>query len=305
MFVSMSLVALPWWLSFKSISSGIGLVTEMSPLWQLLALWGGGMIVNIIAVITAGKGEKKIVIRTLAISAVLLIIIPEIVFARDIYPNHPRANTMFKLTYQAFILMGILLGATLGKLLNKENVMKKWWRWGAMAVIVWIFLGTMIFPIKAFPTYYSGFTNYYGLDGEKWMLEKKPENYGAVLYLREHIDGTNMVEAVGDSYTLLNSVSVFSGVPTIEGWRVHEWLWRGGFDVVSARENEVKEIYQGTDLKITMIILRKYNIGWILVGQDEKISYKINEEKLWQTGKVVWSQGDTYLIKPNLSTVFP
>jgi len=297
--LSMSLTALPWWLSFKLISGGIGIVSEMSPFWQMLVLWGGGLVVSIVAVITEGKGEKKMIVRTLALSAVILIVIPEIIYARDIYPNHPRANTMFKLTYQAFILMGILLGATLGKLMDRSRKMVLGWRVAALFIVASIFIGTMNFPVMAFPTYYSNFKNYYGLDGEKWMLSKMPENYGAVKFLRQNMNGKNMVEAVGDSYTLFNAVSVFSGVPTIEGWRVHEWLWRGGYDTVASKEAEVKEIYQGEDSVKTKEILKKYNVGWVLVGQDERITYKINEEKLWQAGKMVWKQNETYLIKVN------
>jgi len=297
MLVSFLLVALPWWLSFTSISSGVEMVTERSPFWQLLVLWSGGMVVNILAVIVEGRGEKKIVVRTLALSAVFLIAIPEFVFARDIYPNHPRANTMFKLTYQAFILMGILLGVTLGNLLDRGRKIVLGLRVAAIFIIFFIFVGTMNFSFIAFTTYYDNFSNYYGLDGEKWMQTKAPENYGAVKYLRKNMDGKNMVEAVGDSYTLFNAVSVFSGVPTIQGWRVHEWLWRGGYSVVASRETEVKEIYQGASIEKTKEILDKYNIGWILVGLDEKITYRVNEEKIWQLGEMVWREGDTYLIK--------
>lgn len=297
MLVSFLLVALPWWLSFTSISSGVEMVTERSPFWQLLVLWSGGMVVNILAVIVEGRGEKKIVVRTLALSTVFLIAIPEFVFARDIYPNHPRANTMFKLTYQAFILMGILLGVTLGNLLDRGRKVVLGLRVMAIFIIFLIFVGTMNFSFIAFTTYYDNFSNYYGLDGEKWMQTKAPENYGAVKFLRENMNGKNMVEAVGDSYTLFNAVSVFSGVPTIQGWRVHEWLWRGGYSVVASRETEVKEIYQGASIEKTKEILDKYNIGWILVGLDEKITYKVNEEKIWQLGEMVWREGDTYLIK--------
>jgi uncharacterized membrane protein len=299
MIISMILVALPWWLSFKSISNGIGLVNQMSPFWQLLVLWGGGMIVSIVAVLTEGKGEQKMVIRTLALSVVMLIIIPEIIFARDIYPNHPRANTMFKLTYQAFIMMGILLGAGIGKLVDRERKISLKWRVPALFLVFWIFVGTMNFPLMAYPTYYGSFAIYYGLGGMGWMISKFPENYGAVVYLQDHRDGKNMVEAVGDSYTLMNSVSVFSGVPTIEGWRVHEWLWRGGYGPVASREAEVREVYQGVDVKKTLTILQKYNIGWIFVGQDERITYKVNEEKLWKLGDVVWKLNESYLIKVN------
>ena len=297
--LTMSVVALPWWLSFHSISNGVKMVTEMSPFWQLLVLWGGGLIISSIAFLVEGKGEQKFAIRTLVVAAVLLIIIPEVVYAKDIYPNHPRANTMFKLTYQAFIMMGILLGATVGKLLDGERTIKLGRRVLALIVVSLIFLGTMIFPFKAFPTYYNSFKNYQGLDGENWMVTRFPETYGAVKYLENNRNGKNMVEAVGDSYTLMNSVSVFSGVPTIQGWRVHEWLWRGGYDVVASRETEVRDVYQSEDGIKTQTILKKYNVGWILVGQEEKMAYKINEEKLWQLGKIVWQQGDTYLIKVN------
>jgi len=193
--------------------------------------------------------------------------------------------------------MGILLGVVFGKLLDKGNKIRIGWRVSMLIIVSLIFTGSMNFSVSAYPTYYANFSNYQGLDGLGWMRVKMPENYGAVKYLENNRDGKNMVEAVGDSYTLKNSVSVFSGVPTIQGWRVHEWLWRGGYGVVAEREQDVREIYQGESLSKTMVILGKYNIGWILVGQDERINYKVNEEKLWQLGEMVWRQDETYLLK--------
>ena len=106
-----------------------------------------------------------------------------------------------------------------------------------------------------------------------------------------------MVEAVGDSYTDFNAVSVFSGVPTIEGWRVHEWLWRGGFEVVAAREVEVRTIYETKDQGARSLLLKKYNIGWILVGADERGMYEVNEEQIKELGEMVYENGETYLVK--------
>ena len=294
---AMFVVAFPWWMKFQSISNGVGVVQMRTPLWQLAVLWGGGVIVSMVAVITEGKkGDNKFLVRTLAVTAVLLILIPELIYAKDIYPNHPRANTMFKLTYQAFIMMGILGGYCWGKLMDREVVMPLVWRIGAITLVWLVFAGIMVYPFEAFGSYYGRFGNYQGLNGEKWMSEEMPENYEAVLYLRKNKDGRNLVEAVGDSYTKLNAVSVYSGVPSIEGWRVHEWLWRGGFGVVSQREAEVTEIYQGDDIEKTRVLLEKYKIGWVLVGQDERIKYKVNEEKLWQLGEMVWKEGETYLL---------
>src|SRR5258706_5026574 len=129
------------------------------------------------------------------------------------------------------------------------------------------------------------------------MENTMPEKYGAIKFLRENADGKNMIEAVGDSYTNLNAVSAFSGVPTVEGWRVHEWLWRGGYDPVAARESEVREFYEGKDLQRDKYLIKKYRIGWILVGQDERDHYQVDEKSLSILGEKVWSDGDTYLIR--------
>lgn len=300
MIVTVFLVTLPWWLSFHAISDGIGLVKERSPFWQLLVLWSGGVVISVLGFVM-GKGEKnKLLIRTLALCSIILIAIPEFIYARDIYPDYPRANTMFKLTYQSFIMMGVLAGFAWGKLLDKNKKMHVGVRSLGLFVLLYIFVGTMIFPVKAFPAYYKSFANYKGLSGEKWMLDTMPENYFAAKYLDKNRDGKNMVEAVGHSYTLFNAVSVYSGVPTVQGWRVHEWLWRGGYDTVLERQDDVSEIYQGESVEKAQELLRKYNVGWILIGQNETVSYKINEEKLWLLGEKVWQDGSTYIIKVEL-----
>jgi len=297
MFLFMVLTALPWFMSFQSISSGIKIVQERSPLWQLAVLWTGGWLVSLIAVLTEKRGKFSLPIWTLALCIMMLIIIPELVYAKDIYPDHPRANTMFKLTYQASIMIGLLTGAVLGKLFDRERKLFWWWRWPAILIMGVIFIGTMIFPTVSFPNYYANFKTYQGLDGEKWLQISMPERYEAIRYLRNNPDDKNMVEAVGDSYTNFNAVSVFSGVPTIQGWRVHEWLWRGGYEPVALREIEVREIYESRDPTKVSGLLKKYNVGWIMVGEDERSVYQINEEGLRTFGKKVFQDGETYLIR--------
>ncbi|EKD53555.1 MAG: hypothetical protein ACD_61C00017G0001 [uncultured bacterium] len=295
-FLFMVLTALPWFVNFQTISSGIKIVQERSPLWQLAVLWAGGVITCLVGVLLE-KGKQKLPIRSLAICIILLLVIPELIYAKDIYPDHPRANTMFKLTYQASIMIGLLAGSVLGKLFDRERKLFWWWRWPSILVLGVIFVGTMIFPTVAFPNYYSNFKTYKGLDGEKWLERVMPARYGVINYLRKNFDGKNMVEAVGDSYTNFNAISVFSGVPTIEGWRVHEWLWRGGYESVSLRESDVREIYESRDSKKIAELLKKYAVGWIVVGDDERGMYQINEIGLLSLGKKVFESGNTYLIK--------
>ena len=293
----MGLTALPWLLSFESISSGIRVVSERSPMWQLAALWTGGLLITVMVTLIEGRKERSLMIRTLAITLILLIIIPELVYAKDIYPDHPRANTMFKLTFQASIMIGLLSGALWGKLLDGERKMKAPVRWVGIIIAGVIFCGTLIFPAEAFPNFYNNFKTYQGLNGEQWMKNSMPEKYKVIKYLQKYADGRNMVEAVGDSYTEFNAVSVFSGVPTIQGWRVHEWLWRGGYDEVAIREGEVKDIYETGDQAKRKLLIDKYNVGWILVSKDEVAKYVVNNPALKEMGDIVFEEGETYLIR--------
>ena len=284
-----------WWIGFESISNGIGVVKDRSPLWQLAVLWTGGVVASILAFVTRAE-EKRTIILTLLLTIFALLIIPELVYARDIYPNHPRANTMFKLTYQAFILMGLSLGAAAGQVVGGWQ--KKGWARAVVGLVVMaVFISGMIFPMEAFSNYYGNFREYKGLDGEKWMRAEANDYYEASLFLRENNGGKNIVEAVGDSYTDFNMVSVFSGVPTVLGWRVHEWLWRGGYEVVGQRDEEVKNIFEGKSVEEIKLRLERYNVGWVVVGPNERIKYRISEGELLKLGGVAWEGDNVYLIR--------
>ena len=65
---------------------------------------------------------SDMVIGILGLCAIGLIIIPELVYVRDIYEeSYARSNTMFKLTYQAFILFGICMSYIRGSCSGKKS----------------------------------------------------------------------------------------------------------------------------------------------------------------------------------------
>lgn len=290
------LTALLWSIGFQPISNGVAWVTERSPYWQLVALWTGGIVASTMAVMCSRRDANRVVIFSLGLTALALIAIPEFIYAKDIYPSHPRANTMFKLTYQSFVLMGILLGVAVGKTLENGGRHTLWWKIPNGIILAVILVGALLFSANAFTTYYGNFDKYKGLNGEVWMAEATPEKYKAMLYLKSKGSG-RIVEAVGDSYTQLNAVSVFSGLPTIVGWRVHEWLWRGGYDPVGKRDDEVRDIYEGKGTEMAKDTLSKYKVKWILVTVDEKEKYKIVDTRVKSLGKVVWALGQSYIVE--------
>lgn len=288
------ITAIPWAISFKAISSGIAMVKEGSLWWQLAVLWGSGLISLLLARVVSKKQKNQNLILAMILSAVFLIIIPEIVYARDIYPDHPRANTMFKLTYQAFVLMGLMFGYAVGQW---KETKKYVWQPLSLTVLLVIMMGAWIFPMESYSRYYGNFKIYIGLDGSSWITETIPERKVMIDYLKNHRDGKNMVEAVGDSYTDYNVISIFSGVPTVQGWRVHEWLWRGGYTLIGVKDEEVKRFYEMNDLEQKKLFIDRYNIGWIVVGDQEREKYLVNYKQLDTLGERVVSFGNSYLLK--------
>lgn len=277
-----------WLIGFKSISDGVAAVTTRSPLWQLLVLWSIQAAVTFWAMSVALKKRGgELLIVALGLTAIALILIPEFIFVRDIYPGHPRANTMFKLTYQAFILMGLLFG----------------WLWGQARGFVGIilaaaFVSLMIFPSLAFPSYFNSFRLYRGLDGFDFLTERYTDDLSVIRFLTKNRNGKNMVEAVGDSYTEMDFVSAFSGTPTVLGWRVHEWLWRGGYEQVGKRDEEVRRFYEEGSISEAREMIEKYDLGWILVGGREREKYKrLNENKINSLGEQIDFGSTSYLVK--------
>ena len=109
--IGLVLVAMPWWKNFVPISQGMRMVEEHSQIKDLLILWTGHVFLSGLALVWAvGRKQKNWLVVAVVVTAWMLIVLPEFVYVKDIYPSHPRANTMFKLTYQALILMSIVIG---------------------------------------------------------------------------------------------------------------------------------------------------------------------------------------------------
>lgn len=279
------IVSAAWWMNFESISQGIEAVKEGSALWQLVALWGGHSLLTVLA-IKSGWFRKNLLVVSLGIGAFVLILIPELMYVKDIYPTHPRANTMFKLTYQAMLWMSLLVGYVLVRGRNWEKLVV-----GLLSVC---FLSFSWFSYQDF--YY--FKSYQGLDGAAWLKRESPNDWSGIEWLKNNAEGRPVIlEAVGESYTKYGRVSVFSGLPTVLGWRVHEWLWRGGFEEVGKRSEEVRWVYEEPLSQKAEEVLEKYKIKYIFVGEKEKDKYQLKRKGLRDLGEVVFEKDETEIIK--------
>ncbi|KUK83978.1 MAG: hypothetical protein XD98_0200 [Microgenomates bacterium 39_6] len=308
MIVTALVTASPWLLNFVSISEGVRWANERSPFWQLLVLWGPHVLLSILSLAAAVKLSKKnrvisarnLMIVAMVITSVILLILPELIFMKDIYPDHPRANTMFKLTFQAFMMMTLVI-SWLGSILGEATFRKKTtvgFQLLAKTMVVLFVVWVGYYSFFGYRDFYGRLSTYQGLDGLTWLQLDAPGDYEGILWLRENAEGRPVVlEAVGESYTTYARVSTFTGFPTVLGWRVHEWLWRGGFDIPAQRTEEVREIYENPGSVRAKQLLKKHQVKYIFIGSKEREAYSnLNYLELKELGETVFQSDETIIL---------
>ena len=295
---------------------------------------------------------KVPIIAMILVYAVILIYIPEVIYFKDIYPTAPRANTMFKFTYQAYSLFAMALPAA-GYLIVTEKVREAKGYGGrkvpgraaidavlgtATFLCCALYLCTCTYPLNAFKSKgvdMLDLTNENGartLDGMAFMdqhaitmsdgsYQTLESDRKAIDWLRETVKdpGTVVLEADGLSYQENGRISAFTGLPTVIGWHTHEHLWRsadkdavdGYLPDIDVRENDVETIYTTDDRDTAIQLIKKYDVGYIVVGAVERSKVNdgssrswdspINEEMLKSLGDTVHfdsisSENSTYII---------
>ena len=312
---------IPFTIQFDTMVDGVALAKYHSYFYQLLVLWGLPAILVITFVIAMlweklRKMENKSLyrlmksVRTADLFAVImglcaigLVVIPEIVYVRDIYENgNARANTMFKLTYQAYIMFALTMGYAIYRLLavTKQKIFKMIsgiclffliWTVGYFGRSVTSWCGNVLDP--------SGYQGLYALG---YLETDFSEDVSAIKWLKENIKGVPVVlEANGDSYSGYERVSASTGLPTILGWYVHEWLWRNDTDDLNQKRADVETIYTSQDENLIRSLLGEYHVSYIFVGSKEREKYEdsLNDTMLQSLGTVVFSDetSGTYIVQ--------
>jgi YYY domain-containing protein len=311
---------------------------QKSPLWMLALLWGffwycGIWLISSKLKVKSSKTDEtsakskvksgklgwfksiKLGINMTQLEKLLTILFfyslaltlfAEFFYFKDIYPQHFRSNTMFKLGYQAFMMFGIISGYSIISILFRRvsgleravsNLKAR-----ISKLVFLVFLAPLLFLVSVYPifsvrSYFDSLRTYQGLFGLQWLVNEYPNNYKAIIWLNtqvaNYLHPPVIVEADGDSYTDYNHVSAFTGFPTVVGWAVHEWLWRGSYDVISPRREEVRLIYESTDEGQTLAILSKYQVRFIMVGRLERTKFKqLNEAKFAKIGREAFRSED-------------
>lgn len=316
-----TIVILPFTLDFETMVQGVALAQNHSLPHQLLILWGLPAVLTVVFVITLlvekMTGAKKKTIchfleslklpdlfaMIMGLCAMGLVLIPELVYVRDIYESgNARANTMFKLTYQAYIMFGMTMAYVIFRMLviSYKKLLKITagaallllvWTWGYFGNSVSSWFGEVQDP-----------SGYQGLNATAFLETDFPEDAAGIRWLKKNLsDSPVVLEANGDSYTEYERVSAMTGLPTVLGWYVHEWLWRNDVADLNTKSGDVELIYTSGDETLVKSLLEQYQVSYIFVGSCERNKYgeNLNHNLLSGLGETVFRDinSGTYIIK--------
>ncbi len=122
-----------------------------------------------------------------------------------------------------------------------------------------------------------------GVDGVHNMAYTRD----GINWLRENVKGSpTVMEANGPSYRSLgNRVAIYTGLPAVSGWQFHQEQQRVKFSgLVGLRHQDIALFYSTDDVSAARLILRKYDVEWVIVGDEEQFNYPVAGRKKFENG---------------------
>ena len=282
--------------------------------WLVLptAAWAGILILR-----PDQPDAKRIVLFLVGTSLVLTLMVELIVLHGDI----GRMNTVFKFYLQVWTMLAVSAGAALGWLVPAQDDWAPGWRWVWQIGFTLLVAGTALYTMMATMAKIDDRINNqapHTLDGmafmphsqytDEWGAMDLGQDYQAIRWMQENIKGSPViVEAnLRNLYRWGSRYTIYTGLPGVVGWEWHQQQQRavnpGSW--VTNRIMEIDNFYLTNDFSQAAAFLRKYNVQYIVVGQQERGHYpgpgldkfvQLNGS-LWQE---VYRDRDTVIYKVN------
>ena len=225
-----------------------------------------------------GRDTPLLFILVLLTFAAFLLMGPELFYVKDFFEGFgPRMNTIFKLYYQAWIVLAVASAVALyygARLLEHSS---RWVRSGSLAwlaLLVVAILGGLYYTAGAPWDKTDGFRGSPTLNGLAYLEEASPGEYAAIQWLKQNArPGDGVLEAVGSDYSHFGRVAASTGLSTVLGWPSHEHQWRGTFEPLDGRAEDVLTMYSDDNPDRIRELLDKYDLRYVVVGPRERRSY--------------------------------
>ena len=192
-----------------------------------------------------------------------------------------RFNTVFKLYYEAWLLLAVAAAALAFGPTDRPGAFGRWpfpLKVAAAALFALAAFttasGARGYLIGGRPTPPGGYRHRKTLDGLAYLEDTQPGEYKAVTWLREKVRGTPVVlEAQGPSYREFGRIAMYTGLPTVVGWSPHVEQRGNPPQEVEARRAAVDGIYTSPTAENSVRALRRYRVGYVYVGWVERRNF--------------------------------
>jgi YYY domain-containing protein len=254
---------------------------------------------------------KRLVLFMIGTGIVLTLIVEFIVLSGDI----GRMNTVFKFYLQVWVLFAISAAAALGWILTEFD------QWNSLGRTFFqvggglLLAGALLYPFTAsmdkfrdriapnipftFDTItymqYSHFSDAADMD--------LSQDYRGIRWMQENVQGSPViVEANTVEYRWGTRYTIYTGLPGVVGWSWHQRQQRALFpgEWVTNRIQEITDFYNTGDILAAKAFLSKYDVKYIIVGQQERSMYTPDGLAKFERGrgtmwKSVYKDADTVI----------
>jgi YYY domain-containing protein len=252
-----------------------------------LAAWAGVLLLR--GAPSGGQDQldaKRFVLFLVGTGLVLTLMVEAIVLVGDI----GRMNTVFKFYLQVWTLFSISAAAAFAWMWPTFSSWEPRWRYAWWAILAILVASAALYPLTASvakikdrmdprtPQTLDGIAYMqHSQYAETWGAMDLNQDYKAIRWMQENIKGSPViVEAnLRNLYRWGSRYTINTGLPAVVGWEWHQQQQRAVLpgSVVSNRIAEVDAFYLTTDWEKARAFLRKYNVRYIVVGQQERGHY--------------------------------
>jgi uncharacterized membrane protein len=262
---------------------GVVLFVTGYPTRGVLAL---GMAASAAACLAHWRRSDRALQAALFGVALFATLIPEFVALQG---DIGRMNTVFKFYLQAWVLLSISTAVALGWLVRRagRDALLRQVRPAWMLLVALLVLAAVAYPLLAskgkiglrfadLPLSLDGMDY---LDYAQYIDDGKDLNIagdaGAIRWLQDNVVGTPVVlEGRSPVYRWGSRISIYTGLPTILGWDVHQSQQRAGYPgMIQERIADVERAYASPNPQDAVGILRTYGVEYVVVGGLERAYY--------------------------------
>jgi uncharacterized membrane protein len=284
-------------LAFNDLAEPSDLITRLGTVLPL-GLAFTALSFTLVMRARAGANDSAQFMLLVAAVSVYLLFGTELFFVHDLFGN--RMNTVFKLYFQAWIMLSAVGGYALFSWVRIQGSLKTAGillsRTAAVALAV-LLIGPVWYTVAASVSKAEDYSGPVTLDGWRFLETSAPGDAEAIAWLDAEAErGAHIVEAVGGGYSEHGRISAATGLPAIIGWPGHERQWRGPDDSLALREADVRLIYESQDLEETRSLLEKYDVRYVILGPRERSAYpSLSLTKFDSLGETVLNSNGTQI----------